>query len=96
MYDFCGNKLGDSDFASNKSDAEGMRVPPAKHRKWLHAVEMRQVMMIMMMMRRRRIRNCLGNETTMRANGKCQQMRMGSKKSKVKIRKAAMRATKSL
>jgi hypothetical protein len=57
---------------------------------------MRQVMMIMMMMRRRRIRNCLGNETTMTAKGRCQQMRMGSKKSKVKIRKAAMRATKSL
>jgi hypothetical protein len=28
--DFCGNELEDSDFASNESDAECMRVPPAK------------------------------------------------------------------
>jgi hypothetical protein len=31
--DFCGIKLEDSDFASNESDAEGTRVPPAKRLK---------------------------------------------------------------
>ena len=32
--DFCGIELEDSDFASNESDAEGTRVPPAKRLKW--------------------------------------------------------------
>jgi hypothetical protein len=29
-HDFCGNELEDSDFASNKSDAEDTRVPPSQ------------------------------------------------------------------
>jgi hypothetical protein len=33
MHDFCDNKLEDSDFGSNESDAKGRRVSPAKCQK---------------------------------------------------------------